>query len=111
MATTQTKIIDKNRYSKRYPHIRAPARTVLVSTNEVKIEIGSIYFNNTDTGTLVFEVPFSDTDFRIVATPRDSGVDSADVNVFIGEKLQNSVVIYASSAFVGYVDVFAIRIV
>jgi hypothetical protein len=111
MATTRTKIIDKNRFSKRYPLIRSPVRTTFISTNEVSLEIGSVYFDNVSSGTFTFDVPFSDIDFRVVASPRDIGVGTANVNLSISELTRSHVVIQSSGVFTGYVDIIAIRIV
>jgi len=72
--------------------------------------MGSIYFDNTDTGTLTFEVPFPDTNFAIAATVRDNITDTGNVNIFVSAVTVSSVTIQASSNFTGYVDVFASRI-
>jgi len=110
MGSLRVRLLDKNRYSKRYPLVRAPARMTYIGESELNIEIGSIYFDNAESGTLTYDVAFPATDYQVVAVARSSGVDSADVNVFVTDKTQNSVTVQASSNFTGYVDVFAVRI-
>lgn len=110
MGSLRTRLIDRNRFAKRYPLIRAPARFTYIGDSDLNIEVGSVYFNNVDTGTLTYDVQFPDTNYQVVAVARSSGVETADVNVYISDKSQNSVTIQASSNFTGYVDVFAVRI-
>lgn len=109
MGTLRAKIIDRNRYSKRYPLIRAPLRPTYIGESDLAIEIGTIYFDNAESGILTFESPFEDSNYQVVAIARSSGVGTADVNVFVTDKTQNAVTIQASSNFTGYVDVFAVR--
>jgi len=77
------------------------------------MEMGSVYFDNADTGILTFEIPLVDDNFQVVATPRDSGdAGGADVNVYIDglNTTSEKVVIKTSALFTGYVDVFAVRL-
>ena len=110
MGSLRVKLYDKNRYAKRYPLIRAPARMTYVGVNDLNIEVGSVYFDNVDSGTLFFDAPFADDSFQVIAMQRDACVDSADVNIHITALDKTSVTIGASSIFTGYVDVFAVRI-
>lgn len=110
MGTLRAKIVDKNRLSKRYPLIRAPARFTYMGDSDMAIEVGSIYFDNAESGTLTFDAQFIDADYQVVAMTRSSNNETADVNVFVSNKSQNSVTIQASSNFTGYVDVFAVRV-
>ena len=110
MGSLRTRLIDRNRFSKRYPLIRAPLKLTYLGESDIAIEIGSIYFNNAESGTLTFDFQFSDSNYQVVAIARASGSDNADVNVFVSDKSQNSVTVQASSNFTGYVDVFAVRI-
>lgn len=110
MGSLRAKLIDKNRYSKRYPLIRAPVRTTYIGDSDIAMEVGSIYFNNESSGTLLFDAPFMDSNFQIMATARDGGVGTANVNVFISARTITSVTVQASSNFTGYVDIFAVRI-
>lgn len=110
MGSIRAKIIDKNRYGKRYPLIRAPARTTYVGDADLAMEVGSIYFDNTDTGTLNYDAPFTDSNYQIVAIARQSGTESANVNIFVTDRNVNFVTVQASSNFTGYVDVLAVRI-
>lgn len=110
MGSLRTRLIDRNRFAKRYPLIRAPARFTYIGDSDLNIEIGSIYFNNTDTGTLTYDAQFLDTNYQVVAVARSAGVETADVNVYVTDKSQGSVTVGASSNFTGYVDIFAVRI-
>ena len=109
MGSLRVRLIDANRYSKRYPLVRAPVRTTYMGTTQMSVEIGSIYFDNSESGTLVFDVPFSDSSYQVAAIARSNGTETADVNVYITDKNQNSVTVNASSNFTGYVDIFAVR--
>ena len=110
MGSLRAKLIDKNRYAKRYPLIKSPPRYTYVGDSDMSIEIGSIYFDNTESGILNYEQKFSDTSYQVIAIARTSGSDNADVNLFVSSKTQNSVTVQASSNFTGYVDIFAVRI-
>jgi len=111
MGSLRVKLIDRNRFSKRYPLVRAPVRNTFYGDSDVSIEIGSIYFDNAESGTLSYDVQFPDTSYQVIAVARSTGTETADVNVFVTSKSQNSVTVEASSNFTGYVDVFAVRIV
>lgn len=110
MGSLRVRLIDRNRYAKRYPLVRAPVRTTYLGDSDVAIELGSIYFNNVESGTLSFEAPFADVAYQVMAIARDVGVDSGDVNIYVSSKTQNGVVVQASSNFTGYVDIIAMRI-
>lgn len=113
MPKLRARIIDRNRFSKRYPLIRAPKKLTYLGDTDMAMEVGSVYFDNADTGTLTFEAPLADDNFQVVATPRDSGdAGGADVNVYIDGANTSSekVVIKTSALFTGYVDVFAVRL-
>ena len=110
MGSLRTRLIDRNRFAKRYPLIRAPIRTTYYGDSDFAVEIGSIYFDNTDIGVLSYDAPFLDVNYQVIAIARSSGVDTADVNVFITSKSTSSVTVEASSNFTGYVDVLAVRI-
>lgn len=110
MGSLRAKLVDRNRFAKRYPLVRAPVRTTYMGDTDLAIEVGSLYFDNVDSGTLNFEGSFSDTNYQIIAMARSDGTDLANVNVYVISKSQTSVTVGASSIFRGYVDVFAVRI-
>ena len=110
MGSLRAKLIDRNRYAKRYPLIKAPARNTYIGDSDLAIEIGSIYFDNAESGTLTFDAQFLDTNYQAMALARSSGIDSANVNVFVTSKSTNSITVQASSNFTGYVDIFVVRI-
>jgi len=110
MGTLRVTSMDKNRYSKRYPLIKAPVRMTFVTDKEIGVEVGSIYFDNTNTGTFIFDVQFSDSNVQVFAIARKSDNEISDVNVFVQSVSAGSVTIESSSNFTGYVDIFAVRI-
>jgi len=113
MPKLRARLIDRNRYAKRYPLIRAPKRLTYLGETDIAMELGSVYFDNKDTGTLTFEIPLPDTSYQVVATARDSGnSEGADVNIYIDGQntTSESVTIKASALFTGYVDVFVVRV-
>ena len=112
MGSSRTRLIDRNRYSKRYPIIRAPQRLTYLGDSDVAMEIGSIYFDNSAVGTFTYEVQFSDADYQVSAALRNTNVESSvNVHLYVSSKTQTSVTVEASAAFTGYVDVFAVKIV
>ena len=113
MGSLRARLIDRNRYAKRYPFVKSPARLVYQGDEYMALEIGSIYFDGTDTGTLVFEAPFTDTSYQIIAQPRDKGGNgSANVITYIDDTNtdRTQAVIKTSAPFTGYVDILAVRL-
>tara|TARA_R100000008_G_scaffold74193_1_gene52907 strand:- start:2432 stop:2692 length:261 start_codon:yes stop_codon:yes gene_type:complete len=78
---------------------------------DLSIEVGSIYFDNTDSGTLEFEYQLP-ANYAVQAIARQDGEESANVNLYLktGDIKTTSVTIYASAPFTGYVDVLAIKV-
>lgn len=113
MGRYKARLIDKNRFCKKYPFVRAPKRLVFQSSSDMALELGQITFNNATTGVLVFEVPFDDKDYTVVAVPRDTtSTDSAQVNVYVDNANSSrfQVKVDSSAPFTGIVDVLAVRI-
>jgi len=113
MGSLRAKLVDRNRYGKRYPVIRAPKRMTYLGDEFLAIEVGSITFSNTDTGTLTYEVSFPDANYQVVAIARESGsTDNANVNIFIDSASTTSqkVTVKASAPFSGIVDIIALRL-
>ena len=111
MGTLRAKLFDRNRYAKRYPLIRAPRRMVYRADETMAIEVGSISFSDSDSGTLQFETPFPDTSYQLAIAVRDGGDDEgANINAWISVRTASAVTIRTGNDFTGYVDVFAIRI-
>jgi hypothetical protein len=111
MASLRGKIIDRNRYVKNYPFVRAPKRTTYLGDEYIAIEVGSITFTNTDSGTLKFDAPFGDDNYQIVAQAIDTGASNgANVVLYISTADQNSVTVKSSAPFTGKVDIIAMRL-
>ena len=110
MASLRGKIIDRNRYVKNYPFVKAPKRTTYLGDEYVVIEVGSITFSNTDGGTLKFDAPFEDANYQIVAQAVDTNdAGGANVVLYISSADQNSVTVKSSAPFTGRVDIIAVR--
>jgi len=114
MAKARAKLIDRNRYQKKYPFVRAPKRLTWQGDKQLSFELGSVEFNEEFQKTFTFEAPFEDANISIMAMPRDTAGSggSADVNLYVpnGGISRNSVTIVASARFSGTVDIFAVRI-
>ena len=112
MGSLRARLIDRNRFSKRYPLIRHPKRLTYLGDNELAMEVGTLFFDNTDTATLKFEIPFPSDDYRLVAIAKSTQTESGNVNIYIDGQNTNSTqaVIKASAPFIGHVDVIAIRV-
>lgn len=115
MGSLRAKLIDRNRYSKKYPFVKGPKRLAYLGTNDLSIELGSIVFTNEDSKTFTFEIPFPGDDYTIVATPREiSSISggSASVSLMVDGFSSNNtkVTITSSAKFTGKVDILAMRI-
>ena len=113
MAKLRAKIIDRNRYSKSYPFVRAPKRNSFLGDQDLNIELGTITFTNQTEQTFYFDVQFSSTDYGVMAMHRDTSADGdAQVALMVdGSTINRSYVkIIASMPFTGQVDVMAIKI-
>ncbi len=111
MASLRGKIIDRNRYVKNYPFVKAPKRTTHIGDEYLAIEVGSITFTNTDSGTLTFDAQLgTDDNYQIVAQAVDTGADNANVVLYISAADQNSVTVKSSAPFTGRVDIIAMRL-
>ena len=114
MGRYKAKLIDKNRYCKRYPYIRAPKRLTYQGSSDMALELGTIVFNNQSSGSFTFEIPFDDINYNVVAVPKDTTADdSAQVNIHVDKanSSRHQVTVLASAPFTGEVDIIAIRIV
>lgn len=113
MGSLRARLIDRNRYAKRYPLIRAPKRLSYLGNENMAIEVGSITFTDTDSGTLTFEIPFPDSSYQIVIATRDDDADEGvNVNIYIDEAAStvSQVTVRSSAKFTGKVDVIAVKL-
>ena len=115
MGSLRARLIDRNRFKKSYPFVKAPKRLTYLGTSDIAIELGSLTFSNESEKTFTFEAAFPDTGYNVVATPREvqtQGDGSAHVSLAIDGLTidRKQVTIKASAKFTGEVDVFAIRI-
>ena len=113
MARVKSRTIDRNRYSKKYPFIKAPKRLTFMGDKDTSIEVLKVSFNNESEKTVYFETPFPDDTYRVALSPRDtSSSNSANVVLSVEDSASDSskIKILASAEFTGEVDVIVIRI-
>ena len=113
MARLKVRSKDKNRFSKKYPFVRAPERLVFEGDGGIQVELLTLSFSNESSKTGVYELPFEATDFRVLVSPRDStNSDSANVALTVDDAVSDrtQVKVDASAPFTGLVDVIALRI-
>lgn len=113
MARLKARSIDRNRLSKKYPFVRAPKRMGIFGDKDVIIELLSLNFSNESSKTGMFEIPYSDTSYRIALSPRDTtSSDSANVVLSVDDDQSDltKVTVLSSAPFTGIVDVIVIRI-
>jgi len=113
MPRIKARVIDKNRYTKKYPLVRHAKRLTFQGDTDFEIEILSVVFNNEDAKSFTFESSYPDLKFRILLSPRDTTAnDSAQVTLAIDDDWTSirASRILASAPFTGIVDVIIIRI-
>ena len=115
MSSLRAKLFDRNRFTKKYPFVRAPKRETYMGTQALAIELGTLTFDNESEKTFTFEAKFPDTEYTVVAISRDSqnlSNGSAMVSLAVdGTTIDSSkVTIKASAPFTGQVDVMAIKV-
>ena len=113
MAYIKGKIFDRNRYGKKYPLIRAPKRMTYIGDSDLQIEVVSVEFNNESEKDGYFEIPYKDTNFRILLSARETtDSDSAQVSLAVDNNLTDAskVRIEASAPFTGTVDVIILKV-
>ncbi len=105
---------DRNRFSKKYPFVRAPQKITVETVGTLEIELLTLQFQNESSKTAAFQESFSDTSYRALISPRDtSSSDSANVSLSIDDNTtdQYQITVNASAPFTGIVDVIAIKVV
>ena len=113
MARLNARRRDKNRFTKKYPFLRAPSRFSFETTETIELEVLTLHFNNQSQATGVYQVPFKDTDYRVMISPRDTtSGDSANVALSVLSSLTDTsqVTVTASAPFTGVVDVVVIKV-
>lgn len=115
MARLKVRSRDKNRFTKKYPFVRAPKRLVLETNGVIQVELLALTFSNESTKTGTYELPFENTtNLRVLVSPRDTtSSDSANVSLAVDAAVsdRSQVKVDASAPFTGIVDVIALRVV
>jgi len=115
VSTLRAKLFDRNRFTKKYPFVRAPKRETYMGTQALAIELGTLTFENETEKVFIFETQFPDTSYTVVAMPRDSK-PAADGSAMISLAVDGTTVdrqqvkIKASAPFTGQVDIMAIKV-
>lgn len=113
MAKIKSRIIDKNRYTKKYPIIRVPKRTSFLGDSDMELEILSISFTNESSKEASFEARQKDDNYRVLLSARDTtDSDSAQVTLSVDDENsdRSKIRVLSSAPFTGIVDVIVIRI-
>ena len=113
MSKIKARIIDRNRYGKKYPLVRAPKRLSYMGDGNMELEVLTVSFDNEEAKDVNYEFPYPDTNFRILLSPRDTtDADSAQVTLSIDNSLTDNTKarIESSAPFTGDVDVIIIRV-
>ena len=84
MGRFKARTIDRNRFGKKYPFVRAPYRPSVMGDTDLVLELGKLQFNNEQTKEFKFEVAFTDSNYNIMLVARDTGTgESANVNLYV----------------------------
>ena len=113
MARLNARRRDKNRFTKKYPFLRAPSRFAFETTETIELEVLTLQFNNQSQATGMYEKPFDDTNYRVMISPRDTtSEDSANVALSVLSSLTDTskVTVTSSAPFTGVVDVVVIKV-
>ena len=115
MSSLRGRLIDRNRYSKRYPYVKGPKRLTYLGESDLSIELGTLSFSNESEKVFQFEVSFPNNQYNVLAIPREiSSVEDGSAMVSLavdGSTIsRNQVKIKASAKFTGKVDVIAIKV-
>jgi len=112
MAKISARSIDRNRLAKKYPFIRHRKRMTYIGSNDLIVELLTIDFNGSSREEVYYELPFVDSNFRVLISPRDTTAsDSANVGLYINDAASDlsKVTVEASAPFTGKVDVVVLR--
>ena len=100
---------DRNRFRKVYPYIRKAPVWEYCSPTPFEIEVGKIYYQNTDTGTYTFTEIFTSVPTITAISVDINATPDADVNAFVTSITTSAVTIKTSAPFIGYIHFHAIR--
>lgn len=113
MGRFNARSFDRNRFTKKYPFVRAPRRPTFVGDQNIIMEMGTLEFSNEDEKIFKFEIPFNDDQYNIMLVARDTGSgESAHVNLYVDNTRSNNrqITVVSTARFTGKVDVVAIRV-
>lgn len=108
MASTKFTKRNLQRFRKVYPYIRREPRNIYCSDKEAVIEVGSITFTNTNSGTYIFQENFPSVPTISAISVDSSSNNQANVNVFVTSVSTSEITIEVSQNFTGTVDFHAL---
>jgi hypothetical protein len=113
MAKIKGRIIDRNRFTKKYSFVNTPKSPTYIGDKNLEMETVTVSFNNEEMKVVRFEAAFPKDDYQVALSSRQTtDSDSAAVGLYVDDDLSNArqVVVRATAPFTGEVDVIAIRI-
>lgn len=109
MATVTLSKRDLNRFTKIYPYARFEKREVTNTSEDFRVETGTIEFLNED-GPKVYNFTQSYTSVPAISAISVSTSSNADVNVYVTAININSVTFAVSAPFTGQITFSAIQV-
>lgn len=109
MATVTLKKRDLNRFSKVYPYARFEKREVTNTTEDFKVETGTVSFLNED-GPKTYGFIQTYTSVPSISAISVNTVGNSDVNVYITSVTVSAVTFEVSAPFTGQISFTAIQV-
>ena len=113
MAKIKGRIIDRNRFTKKYSFVDTPKRPTYIGDKNLEMEAVTVAFDNEAVKTVKFERDFPADDYAVALSSRQTDdSDSAAVILYVDDSAsdKSKVVIRATAPFTGEVDIIAVRI-
>lgn len=115
MQRLSSKTIDRNRFNKKYPFVRAPKRLTYVGQGDLNMEYGTIYFDGGTEGYHNFQVPFPGNDYNItisaVAPVGETLPEGLTFQVDSARSNSETLWITSNMPFEGMVNFLAVKII
>ena len=115
MAKMKGRLVDRNRLVKKYSYVRAPKRLTYLGDRDMELEAVQVSFDNESEKQVNFEFPFSDENYQVSLTSRQTASESDDsaavtLSVEADSRTATGFTINASAPFTGEVDVLVVKI-
>lgn len=109
MATVTLGKRDLNRFTKIYPYARFEKREVTNTSEDFRVETGTIEFVNED-GPKIYNFTQNYSSVPAISAISVSSSDNADVNVYVTSITTTSVIFGVSAPFTGQITFTAIQV-